>query len=517
MPTPQFNQWYYLAQNPIKGIKAFSPTNVWAFGYAYWLSTEDGNPVTFPYVTHWDGTQWTEVGCGCGPVIEDVSATAPNNIWTLGSSGDSPYTKNASHWDGTNWTTTNIPNLGLYHLNLTDIKAVSADDAWIVGYSEDYNYIGYNTPLALHWDGRSWQVVPLPLNELSRLFGIEGTSSTDLWAVGDAGCSDYTYCIQVGSLVLHWDGTRWNRMSDTPAGSMRAIVSINPGSIWTGGDLGIPWLEHYTGGWTEAPDTLTGESSNILNGVAAVAADDIWAVGSYDRARYTQDTVLRTLIQHWDGTNWSTIPSPNPPYESALRSVFALSSNDVWAVGYATDTRSHDLAEHWDGTQWSIVPIPTIPDTTELRGVTSLAPDNVWAVGFKGIYSAQAPKILHWDGAQWTDYGVAGDPGLLDSISAVSPHDIWAVGIQQPYNRPLVVHWDGVNWLRVTAPLYGSELMSVSAISGTDVRVSGDSISHFDGTSWQTADLSSILPPDATSTTFSGIIANANGVWVAGS
>src|SRR3979409_1086140 len=48
---------------------------------------------------------------------------------------------------------------------------------------------------------------------------------------------------------------------------------------------------------------------NSLNAVAALSTADAWAVG------YQNDNNLngsRTLIQHWNGTSWMTVKSPDP-------------------------------------------------------------------------------------------------------------------------------------------------------------------------------------------------------------
>ena len=48
------------------------------------------------------------------------------------------------------------------------------------------------------------------------------------------------------------------------------------------------------------------------------------------------------------------------------------------------------LVEHWDGTTWSVVNSPNVTtDGNQLGGVVALATGNVWAVG-----SYYAPPIL---------------------------------------------------------------------------------------------------------------------------
>jgi len=70
---------------------------------------------------------------------------------------------------------------------------------------------------------------------------------------------------------------------------------------------------------------------NELHSVSALAENDVWAVGvSYN----TERTLGSTLIEHWNGSRWSVVPSPNPSsFVNKLNAVAAVSPNDVWAVG----------------------------------------------------------------------------------------------------------------------------------------------------------------------------------------
>jgi hypothetical protein len=65
------------------------------------------------------------------------------------------------------------------------------------------------------------------------------------------------------------------------------------------------------------------------NGVTVVSANDVWAVGAAGG---------NALVEHWDGTSWSTISSPNPGTASnALFGVTSLSDGTVVAVGSQTN------------------------------------------------------------------------------------------------------------------------------------------------------------------------------------
>ena len=68
-------------------------------------------------------------------------------------------------------------------------------------------------------------------------------------------------------------------------------------------------------------------AGNRLVGVAAVTSNDVWAVG-YS----TSLGVDRTLIERWNGTAWSIVPGPNQGTGlNRLTSVAVVNSSDVWA------------------------------------------------------------------------------------------------------------------------------------------------------------------------------------------
>src|SRR5207248_2779506 len=109
-----------------------------------------------------------------------------------------------------------------------------------------------------------------------------------------------------------------------------------------------------------------GAAYNRLFAVAAISPNNVWAAGDsaagfglgYD-----------TLIVHWDGSSWTVVSSPNPPgagpHDDHLHDVAALSANDIWAVGsflYDEFGGYHTLIEHWNGSSWSVAPSPNISE-----------------------------------------------------------------------------------------------------------------------------------------------------------
>lgn len=247
--------------------------------------------------------------------------------------------------------------------------------------------------------------------------------------------------------------------------------------------------------------------NNELLDVATVSDNDVWAVG-WAQDPNAAPSVKRTLIQHFSGGLWSIVPSPNPRNDviSKLHSVSAVSANDVWAVGSSHNgsAPARTLIEHWDGTQWSIVPSPS-PDSqlNELHGVAALSASDVWAVGYRGGTQNETPLetlVLRWDGASWRQVAspnIAGGANQLSGITAISANEIWAVG--SAGGAPLAMHWDGNAWsivpVRVRDGLSTERFTAVSGTAANDVWVVGQgtgvftkqtfaAIRHWNGAYW---------------------------------
>jgi hypothetical protein len=291
--------------------------------------------------------------------------------------------------------------------------------------------------------------------------------------------------------------------------------------------------------WTIVPSanaSKTSVSNNVLSGVSALSDSDVWAVGYFNSSN--GGAINHTLAEHWNGTTWSVVQTPNVgTLGSQLQGVSALSDSDVWAVGNfstsSTSSGGRTLIEHYDGTAWSVVSSPS-PSTQGdfLTGVAALASDNVWAVGWldSPILGTLSPLILHWDGAMWSvTPGVPGAGNILEAITALSPTDIWAVGESAGGGNNFELHWNGSKWTVTpfaSFPNGGQQsLRGVAAASSTDVWAVGSYAPtvfaelqtlavHWDGTRW------SRVPTPNVDAFFNLLLAvaavNSNDVWAVG-
>jgi hypothetical protein len=189
------------------------------------------------------------------------------------------------------------------------------------------------------WNGGSWQVISSPSAGTSDdLYGVVALSASDIWAVGEVGGS--------GKFV-HWDGTSWSIVTSHSIG-------VGPG----------------------------------LTAITGLSSKNLWSVGEYeDPNTFT----FQTLVEHWNGTKWKVVSSPNVGTgDNDLTGVVAVSSNDIWVVGYSCSVSlcfgsglKQTLIEHWNGSSWNIIPSPNVGSGTNvLNAVVNLPLNNsVWAVG----------------------------------------------------------------------------------------------------------------------------------------
>jgi hypothetical protein len=296
-------------------------------------------------------------------------------------------------------------------------------------------------------------------------------AQNDVWAIGY-----YTDSMAVEqTLIEHWDGVRWSVVASPDVGTtgsahnrLHGIAAVSANDIWAVGyfqpiatSQRSTLILHWDGSsWNVVPDTSLGE----LKAVSALATDDVWAVGEASET-------YRTLTMHWNGQTWQVVAGPDI-YDSTLNGVAMVAANDVWAVGRQFD---QFLVEHWDGSAWSAVDVaPPVGYSNSFYGVDALDSNNVWAIG-QCCWDPQVATIYHWDGNAW-NFSAFGYPDLSVAygVTAISPDDVWVVGVA--VNRGmLITHWDGSQWRWSANPPNSSSmvLQGVTSVSSDDIWAVG--------------------------------------------
>jgi len=341
-----------------------------------------------------------------------------------------------------------------FNNGLQAASASSPNDIWAVGQS------------TIHFDGAKWTAFPAPMikgDNTGYLAGVVDISPTLAWAGGTVNVGE----ANPGQIIEQWNGTQWSIFPGPKFGSgdqpsVFAMTSTSANDIWAIGsllqdqELLFFLFEHWDGAAWTATLSLSGDA--FLMGASADATNDAWAVGFNG----PENDSSATLAMHFNGQNWRQVTTPNVGAgANQLNGVLALAPNNVWAVGFSTpvpppqEAATLTLIEHFDGTAWSVVPSPNVgPNNTfqsnRLFGLTANSPTDIWAFGsfFASNGSGnQRTLLLHWNGKTWT-IAPSPDPtrgGFLSDLLFAgvipSPGDVWIFGTEDeaPHSGTLAI------------------------------------------------------------------------------
>jgi hypothetical protein len=352
---------------------------------------------------------------------------------------------------------------------------------------------------------------PQPKDALNSL---SMTSTGDGWAVGysflSAGITE--------SLILHYTGTQWDKISGPTNQSLHAATSslqrvfmISPGEGWAIGNAGImqpdnsevsqAFILHYSGGhWTQQAQT---PPNSQLTDIFMTSAHDGWAIGA---SGVNQGPTSSTdLLLHYDGKNWTQVQAPG----GGLSSINMTSAHDGWLVGASAGSLGNSsILLHFDGSRWTQAQKPSAVD--EILDLSMVSATDGWLVGLKfltastgstnALFSGTPSKVIfaHYNGNIWTDAQspLAVNPGQFASVNSLfmnSPTDGWAVGTSTQGN--LYLHLSSGKWKQVNGPA-GDGLLDVFMLSAGEGWAVGNSgaILHYQHGIWN-------IPGGDTSTT----------------
>lgn len=213
---------------------------------------------------------------------------------------------------------------------------------------------------------RQWRRVPS--NTCYELFGVWGSSATDVWAVGARGT------------IIHWDGKAWTPFSSPTHRDLRAVSGSGPTDvIAVGGKEGdaLPTIIHWNGFTREGYQGEVSSTSNLF-GAWVATQEDVWAVGEVpvivNGTASFAGFIARRNAQGWTSEQRTQWPR--------FRAVWGASAGDIWAVGLS------GLA-HWDGTAWT----PLLGHTLTSNAIWGTGATDAWRVGPGG-------QVMHLESAR---------------------------------------------------------------------------------------------------------------------
>jgi len=314
-------------------------STAWAVGYYYDSGVGGYRSMTQRFNGTWSVVPSLNASATGYSQLNRVDATSSSNVWAIGS--DSQAGTLVHRYDGSRWVAMTSPAA----VAPRGLDVVSATEVWIAGYSG-------SSATVTRWKNGTWTTRYKQASVGRHLTVFEAIAvdpAGKVWAVG--WDRDYDAPGRpVSSLVVHFDGTNWNRQP--------------------------------------TPNPL---NRNMLNDVVALTNGDVFAVG------VAQDTsgggiTPRSLMLRRQGTIWSslTVPHGEAGSQDQLHAVASVSSTSVWSVGYYYSPSSglHEpLLVHWMGTGGPGTfalshPSPSLGVSAIVGGVSATAAGELWAVGY---------------------------------------------------------------------------------------------------------------------------------------
>jgi hypothetical protein len=294
-------------------------------------------------------------------------------------------------WNGTAWSLqtalnpkTNRPD------DLNGIACVSPSECFGAGSIGSFNNASHKA-LIERWNGTAWslQVLGSPTGTLNTFFnGVSCGGPFACFAVGDE--NDNT-SLMPNALVERWNGSAWSVQAvpdpaNSTAVSLESVSCASPSDCTAVGVYGLPGgiqqtlAEHFNGHtWSIEPMPTFGSSIHpVLFGVSCSGADCV-AVGE----EFSPQGVT-ALAEQFNGTKWSVTRLAKPAGASSfgLSGLDCTSPSACYAVGGSSNPgTSATLIEQWNGSSWTVVPSPNAAGVNSLAAVSCASAQSCMAVG----------------------------------------------------------------------------------------------------------------------------------------
>jgi hypothetical protein len=183
------------------------------------------------------------------------------------------------------------------------------------------------TPLIERWNGSTWSLVTAA-----------ATSGTPTNLLNSVSCTTASFCLAIdieGGLAERWNGTSWIQtaspdvvgngfgLAEVSCVSNTLCFAVGQGTVDPNGAAALRWNGNT---WSRTPTAIIPNPGRFI-GIKCLNGTHCYAVGS--------DSAGATLIEHWDGTSWTLMPSPNPTgsVNSQLFDVACPTATTCHAVG----------------------------------------------------------------------------------------------------------------------------------------------------------------------------------------
>jgi hypothetical protein len=256
------------------------------------------------------------LGGASSSYLQDVSIVNENDIWAVGSiylydstGAIEQIPHNAVHWDGNNWQYDKIfytDNTGSYINTILSLFIFGPNDIWFGNFTQ--------------WNGIKYISVPLNILFNSSIVGIWGTSSKDLFVIGNYGN------------IAHYDSETWQKIE---SGTTTTVTDI-----WgTGSSILATVSNEYETGDKQLLQINTNGTVSSLNWQPNSRLQTVW-FHSLNKIYIGGGDNITGSPNHWQ-----QIQGLPAYYSERIR---GNAYNDIFIVG------AFGLCAHFNGVRWKV-------------------------------------------------------------------------------------------------------------------------------------------------------------------
>jgi hypothetical protein len=320
---------------------------------------------------------------------------------------------------------------------LVGVSCPTVSDCWVIGS----RIVGGPSEILEHWSGRKWQVVQGPPSvDGSSALDIDCPTSQSCWAIESVG-GDFGYSYLVQWTKGRWftptsQDLYYQALSmSCPSTNGCMVVGNNHGDNWGAAYWNrSAWLYLTNATLKPEPFAMVALNPEKFAGVACTSSTSCWYVGQEENSWGLIENFA--VAGHWTGhsKNLYRIKPRRETYGLTLSGISCTSPSFCVAVGNASLGRSYlssiePASAVWNGTLWSTLPTPTVSKNAALADVACSSPSDCLAIG--EMYGS-GNLLEHFNGKHWSlvhTPDINGSSGLVfNGVGVVSRSKFLVVG-----------------------------------------------------------------------------------------
>jgi len=268
-------------------------------------------------ILRWDGANWNAVASNTTEDLKGIHCVSANDCWAVGNN------TTIVRWTGS-W---NVVTTGT-NVALNAVSCAPSNPDYCVAVGTLFGFIG----IVLEWNAGSWSQTSF--NWLRNYLDVSCPGITCFVTSTSGAIYRYT---SGGSLTNDGSGTSI---------SMNGIDCTSGTDCWAVGDRSgnnFFFNQRDSSGWASSTLSSSSRREDLL-AISCFDANNCKAVGRDRGSRYT--------VTSWNGTTWGVESFQDTTNRNDLNGVHCIAADNCWAVG---DYRASGNVINWDGGTWNFI------------------------------------------------------------------------------------------------------------------------------------------------------------------